>query len=220
MATNQTGSAAPVPLRPRYELADVFRRYGDGYRETHPLPTPMRRVMRAITTCRTAAQGGHLARCTACRFERPAYSSCRNRHCPKCQSLAKARWLEARQQAEGLVRRRAVVAGDPHADRGLARIGPMPREATPASGMAGTRRETCLRPGALGNIGLAGERSLVTQLHRPAHATVAAATGTASLPRRCSSRRRGRFLPHFASGVPLTLRPAIHRFLTGRIRAI
>ena len=50
--------------------------------------------MRAIEVCRTAELGGHLERCDACGFERPAYNSCRNRHCPKCQSLAKARWLK------------------------------------------------------------------------------------------------------------------------------
>jgi len=52
--------------------------------------------MGAIERCRTAALGGHLERCSACGFERPAYDSCRNRHCPKCQSVAKAKWLEAR----------------------------------------------------------------------------------------------------------------------------
>ena len=114
--------------------------------------------------------------------------------------------------------RGAVVAGDPHAGRRLTGIGAMPRETTPPAGMAWTRRETCVRPGALGNVGLAGQWSLVTQLHRPAHATVAAVTSTASLPRRCSSRRRGRFLPHFALGAHLTLRTAIHRFLRGPIR--
>ena len=50
--------------------------------------------MRAVSICRTQSLGGHLERCDACGFERPAYNSCRNRHCPKCQSLAKARWLE------------------------------------------------------------------------------------------------------------------------------
>jgi Putative transposase/Transposase zinc-binding domain len=55
--------------------------------------------MRAIEVCRTAQLGGHLDRCDGCGFERPAYNSCRNRHCPKCQSLAKARWLE-KQTAE------------------------------------------------------------------------------------------------------------------------
>ena len=55
--------------------------------------------MRAIEICRTAELGGHVDQCDCCGFERPAYNSCRNRHCPKCQSLAKARWLE-KQTAE------------------------------------------------------------------------------------------------------------------------
>jgi hypothetical protein len=57
------------------------------------------KVIRAVSICRTQDLGGHLDRCDACGFERPAYNSCRNRHCPKCQSLAKARWLE-KQTAE------------------------------------------------------------------------------------------------------------------------
>ena len=97
MTTSETGPAAPVPERPRHEVAEVFRLHGDAYRQTHRLSTPALRVMHAIDTCRTAALGGHLERCTDCGFERPAYDSCRDRHCPKCQSLAKARWLEARQ---------------------------------------------------------------------------------------------------------------------------
>jgi predicted Zn-ribbon and HTH transcriptional regulator len=97
MATSDGGPAAAARERPRHEVADVFRRYGDAYRQTHRLPTSALRVMYAIQTCRTAALGGHLERCTDCGFERPAYNSCRNRHCPKCQSLAKAQWLDARQ---------------------------------------------------------------------------------------------------------------------------
>ena len=81
------------------ELADIFRRYGESYRNTHRLPTSDLKVMRAVSVCRTHELGGHLDRCEACGFERPAYNSCRNRHCPKCQSLAKARWLE-KQTAE------------------------------------------------------------------------------------------------------------------------
>jgi hypothetical protein len=57
------------------------------------------KVIRAVKVCRTEELGGHLYRCDACDFERPVYNSCRNRHCPKCQSLAKARWLE-KQTAE------------------------------------------------------------------------------------------------------------------------
>jgi len=88
----------PAPCgRPRWEVADVFRLHGEAYRRTHPLPPLHRQVMSAIERCRTAALGGHVERCDACGFERIAYNSCRNRHCPKCQSLAKARWLEARE---------------------------------------------------------------------------------------------------------------------------
>jgi hypothetical protein len=52
--------------------------------------------MSAIECCRSAALGGHLERCDSCGHERVAYNSCRNRHCPKCQSLARAQWLEQR----------------------------------------------------------------------------------------------------------------------------
>jgi hypothetical protein len=78
----------------RPELADVFRRYGESYQRTHRLSASQQKVMRAVSVCRTQELGGHLDRCDACGFERPAYNSCRNRHCPKCQSLAKAKWLE------------------------------------------------------------------------------------------------------------------------------
>jgi predicted Zn-ribbon and HTH transcriptional regulator len=78
----------------RPELADIFRRYGESYRKTHFLPASQRKVMRAVSVCRTQELGGHLKQCDTCGFEHPAYNSCRNRHCPKCQSLAKAKWLE------------------------------------------------------------------------------------------------------------------------------
>jgi len=78
----------------RPELANVFRRYGESYQRTHRLSASEQKVVRAVSVCRTQELGGHLDRCDACGFERPAYNSCRNRHCPKCQSLAKAQWLE------------------------------------------------------------------------------------------------------------------------------
>jgi hypothetical protein len=82
--------------RPTLEVADVFRRYGDAYRQGHALSPAQRRVMTAIETCRTAVLGGHLEQCDACGHERNAYNSCANRHCPKCQSLARAQWIERR----------------------------------------------------------------------------------------------------------------------------
>ena len=80
------------------EVADVFRRYGDAYREQHgdSLSTAQRRAMTAIEICRTAALGGHVEQCDTCGHQRISYNSCRNRHCPKCQSLARARWLDDR----------------------------------------------------------------------------------------------------------------------------
>jgi hypothetical protein len=81
------------------EVADVFRRYGGAYRETHgaSLCTAQRRVMSAIELCRTAALGGHVEHCDRCDHQRISYNSCRDRSCPKCQSLARAQWLEDRQ---------------------------------------------------------------------------------------------------------------------------
>src|SRR5208283_2352569 len=84
--------------RPKFEVADIFRRYGEAYREQHDasLSSAQRRVMTAIEVCRTAALGGHLERCDCCNHERPCYDSCRDRHCPKCQSFARAEWVEKR----------------------------------------------------------------------------------------------------------------------------
>jgi hypothetical protein len=82
--------------RPALELADIFRRYGAAYRKAHQLPRQQQRVMRAIEICRTAALGVHVEQCDRCQHLRYAYSSCRNRHCPKCQNTERARWLAAR----------------------------------------------------------------------------------------------------------------------------
>jgi hypothetical protein len=84
-------------VRSRYEVGDIFRTYGQTYRQKYSLPLSHLKVMRAIEICRTAELGGHLERCDHCGYERNAYNSCRNRHCPKCQALAKAEWLDKRQ---------------------------------------------------------------------------------------------------------------------------
>jgi len=78
------------------ELQDVFHQYGEAYRLRHPQPLPVLKVMQSITLCRTAAMGGHLDACDNCDFTRISYNSCRNRHCPKCQTVNKERWIEAR----------------------------------------------------------------------------------------------------------------------------
>jgi hypothetical protein len=84
-------------MRPTLEVADIVRVHGDEFRRKHRLSAGQKRVLRAIECCRTAALGGHLERCDQCGYERNAYNSCADRHCPKCQSLARAKWLEKRQ---------------------------------------------------------------------------------------------------------------------------
>lgn len=81
------------------QVADVFRRYGQDYRQQHgaSLSMAQRRAMTAIELCRTAALGGHVERCDNCGHQRVWYNSCRSRHCPSCQSLARAEWLADRQ---------------------------------------------------------------------------------------------------------------------------
>jgi hypothetical protein len=85
--------------RPTLRVADVFRRYGDRYRDQAgpSLSMAQRRVMTAIEDCRTARLGGHVEQCDGCQYRRVWFNSCRNRHCPTCQSLARAAWIEARQ---------------------------------------------------------------------------------------------------------------------------
>ena len=84
--------------RPALEVADIFRECGAQYRKIHgpSMSREQHRAMRAIEICRTAFLGGHVDVCENCGTERISYNSCRNRHCPKCQSLVKARWLEVR----------------------------------------------------------------------------------------------------------------------------
>ena len=81
------------------EVAEVFRRFGQAFRDQHgaSLSAARHRAMLAIERCRTAALGGHVERCRDCGHQRIAYNSCRNRNCPKCQGLARAQWLADRQ---------------------------------------------------------------------------------------------------------------------------
>jgi Putative transposase/Transposase zinc-binding domain len=86
-------------VRSDLEVADIFRRHGPSYAQAHDghLGRVERRVMSAIELCRTAALGGHVEACEDCAHARVAYNSCRNRHCPKCQSATRERWLADRQ---------------------------------------------------------------------------------------------------------------------------
>jgi len=94
--------AAPQGAAPAVEnsceLADIFRQHGQAYRQTHALSGAQRKALRDIRRCRTAELGGHRQWCEACGYERFVYHSCRNRHCPKCQTRESAAWVEARRQ--------------------------------------------------------------------------------------------------------------------------
>jgi Putative transposase/Transposase zinc-binding domain len=102
--------------RPPWEVADVIQRGGsrflDRYRKT--LAWPQVKVFNAIVRCRTAALGGHLDQCDYCQHRTISYNSCRNRHCPKCQTNARDKWLRSRQQELLPVTYYHVVFSVPH----------------------------------------------------------------------------------------------------------
>jgi hypothetical protein len=81
---------------PTLELADIFRQHGPAYRQAHSLPLHQLRSMQAIETCRTPLLGGTVEWCDHCQFTHIRYRSCRNRHCPKCQGIAREQWIEDR----------------------------------------------------------------------------------------------------------------------------
>jgi Putative transposase/Transposase zinc-binding domain len=85
--------------RPQLEVAEVFRQHGESFLERYGgmLSSEQRRALKDIAVCRTAALGGHVEACDRCGYQRVAYNSCRNRHCPKCQATSAAQWMEARE---------------------------------------------------------------------------------------------------------------------------
>ena len=115
---------SPNRNRPPVEVGDVFRAHGETYRQRHTLTPDQRKVMRAIETCRTEVRGGHVDVCASCGYARPAYNSCRNRHCPKCQFLVQAKWVEERMARILPVPYFHVVFTLPAALRPLARRNP------------------------------------------------------------------------------------------------
>ena len=80
----------------KLEVADIFHLYGEDYRQNNSLSYKQKKVMHHIEVCRTAELGGHVEHCDQCDFERIAYNSCRDRHCPKCQTFTKEQWLNDR----------------------------------------------------------------------------------------------------------------------------
>jgi hypothetical protein len=93
----------PLGQRPTLEVADILRQHGAAFLDRHGgvLTASQRQALHDLAVCRTAALGGHVEHCLDCGHETVAYNSCRNRHCPKCQALTRAHWLE--QQAEHLL---------------------------------------------------------------------------------------------------------------------
>ena len=115
-------TAAIVSLR--LTLADLVRVHGDAYRRTHRLARVQRLALRAIAACRTALLGGHRETCDHCGATRLTFHSCRNRHCPTCQSQASARWIEARRAELLPIPYFHVVFTLPHALNPLAQGNP------------------------------------------------------------------------------------------------
>jgi len=108
----------------RPDLGAIVRAHGEALRGSRPLAAVQRRALRAIGSCRTSALGGHLERCDRCGATRAVYHSCRNRHCPRCQALARTRWVEARRAELLPVPYFHVVFTLPHALNPLAQARP------------------------------------------------------------------------------------------------
>lgn len=108
----------------KVELADIVRQHGAVFRARHRLCSVQQRALNAIEHCRTAALGGELYQCDSCNARRYVYHSCRNRHCPKCQTRAKERWLDARRAELLPVPYYHLVFTLPHELNGLAQAKP------------------------------------------------------------------------------------------------
>lgn len=115
---------ASVGTRPRVTLAEIVRVCGDAVARTHRLAKVQQKALRAIAACRTAVLGGHRETCDRCGATRSTYHSCRNRHCPTCQTTARDRWLEARRAELLPIPYFHVVFTLPHALNALAQGNP------------------------------------------------------------------------------------------------
>lgn len=131
-------------------LAEVLATFGPAYLATRPLPRGGAKVWRAITACRTAALGGHLEACDACGQRRHVYHSCRNRHCPQCQTRAKEAWLAARRREVLPVPYFHLVFTLPHTLNGLVAADPRPLYELLFASVAATLTEFAASPRHLG----------------------------------------------------------------------
>jgi hypothetical protein len=145
----------PEPLaggRPPLEVADVIRSHGEAFQQKYGshLTQAQKKALRDLKCCRTAALGGHVERCLDCGGERVAYNSCRNRHCPKCQALSRARWLERESGYLLPVEYHHVVFTLPAELAALAAAHPAPLYNLLMQSAAETMREVAANPQRLG----------------------------------------------------------------------
>jgi len=110
--------------RPKYEVADVFRKYGKAYRRQYSLTPEQSKAMWAIVECRTAALGGYVEQCDTCGKLRMCYCSCKSRDCPKCGAWEKAKWLARLERKLLPIPYFHVVFTTDHRINGLARVDP------------------------------------------------------------------------------------------------
>lgn len=185
--------------RTTFEVADVVHAYGASFLSTHPTCGAQRRVLRAIARCRTAALGGHVEGCDGCGYQRIAYNSCRNRHCPKCQGAARAKWMAAEQATLLPVEYFHVVFTLPHVLNALIRSNPRPLYALLFQTAAATLRAFARDPTHLG-----GEPAITMVLHtwgqnltEHAHVHCVVSGGGLSADARSwrSTKRRGFLFP-------------------------
>jgi Putative transposase/Transposase zinc-binding domain len=147
----------PSTERPVLEVADVIRQYGGAFLERYGggLSATQRQALRDLANCRTEALGGHVERCLDCGHERIAYNSCRNRHCPKCQALARAHWLDRQAQHLLPVEYHHVVFTLPAEVSALALARPALIYDLLLRSAAATLREVAANPKRLGaNVGV------------------------------------------------------------------
>jgi Putative transposase/Transposase zinc-binding domain len=143
---------ASTAQRPALEVADVIRQYGDDFVERYGgvLSDGQRKALRDLAACRTSVLGGHVEHCLDCGHERIAYNSCRNRHCPKCQALARAHWLDRQAQHLLPVEYHHVVFTLPAALGELALANPAVLYDLLKRSAAATLREVAANPKRLG----------------------------------------------------------------------
>jgi hypothetical protein len=137
---------------PAAGLAEVLATFGAAYLATQALPRGAAKVWRAILACRTAALGGHLEACEDCGATRHVYRSCRNRHCPRCQSRAKEAWLAARRREVLPVPYFHLVFTLPHALNGLIGAAPRALYETLFGAASATLSEFAASPRHLGGV--------------------------------------------------------------------